>query len=47
MVHGEAKCTRTRQNFQESFKILQEHIRRKKYHKNTYDFPGDLVKEFR
>ena len=47
---GAAKCTRTHQNFQESFpKILQEHIRfstRKKYHKNTYGFPGDLVQNF-
>ena len=28
---------------------MQEHIqfsRRKDYHKNTYDFPGDLVENF-
>ena len=37
---GEARCTRTHQNSQESFlKILQEHIqfsRRKKYHQNRF-----------
>ena len=47
---GEAKCTRTHQNFQESFlKIPQEHLRfsrRKKYHKNRSTFPGDLVQNF-
>ena len=47
---GEAKCTRTHQNFHESFlKISQEHIqfsRRKQFHKNRSNFLGDTFENF-
>ena len=47
---GEAKCTRTHQNFQENFlKIPQEHIRfsrSKNYYKNRSNFLRELSRIF-
>ena len=46
---GEGKCARAHQNSPGEFSQNSERTqfsRRKNYHKNTYDFPGDLIENF-